>query len=161
MRRHELLAALLVAGTVPAAADEVREVVHLTVNGGPNAGKYETSTEKGGCTYGLAGPTAWGNQISDPKQKDPKKLNSVQLIVPDTKKAAGGATEFLLIVRFGPLMGGNTSYTIDTRPPKKSGSGTVTVEDHGATALVKIAATRADGVKFDGTIDCKTVMRAR
>ena len=65
-------------------------------------------------------------------------------------------------MRFGPLMlKGNTSYTIDTRPPKKSGSGTVTVEDHGATALVKIAAATADGVKFDGTIDCKTVMRAR
>src|SRR3954471_24515874 len=102
---HVRTAAALVASLIaaPAFAD-VKETVKLTITGGPNAGTHEASTERGGCTYGFAGPGSWGNQLSDPKDKDPKKLNSLQLIVPDAKKAAGGSPEFLLTVGFGPLM---------------------------------------------------------
>jgi hypothetical protein len=52
----------------------------------------------------------------------------------------------------------------DRDPPseeKKSGSGTVTINDKGATALVTFDATTAAGVRLQGTIDCKSVMRTQ
>jgi hypothetical protein len=160
MKGLAFAAAILLASL--AASAQVRETVDVTIAGGPHAGKYQASTEKGGCTYGMAGPGSWGNQLSDPKEKDPKKLNSVQLIVPNAKAAAAGTGEFQLIVRFGALLGANTAYTVDTRAasPKKTGSGTVTVVDRGTTGEVKISAATADGVKIEAHIDCKTVMRA-
>ena len=155
------LAALASFVTFTAAA-EVKETVQLTVTGGANAGKYSASSERGGCSAGLSGAGSFGNQLSDPKEKDPKKFNSLQLVVPDAKKAAGGTGEFQLIVGFGPLTNRSASFTVDTRAaaPKKTGSGQVTIEDKGATAAVKFSATTADGVKLEGTIDCKSVIRA-
>ncbi|WP_413858885.1 hypothetical protein [Candidatus Aalborgicola defluviihabitans] len=32
------------------------------------------------------------------------------------KKAASGTKEFLILFRFGPLIGKNTEYNIETRP---------------------------------------------
>ncbi len=149
-----LLAAPLFAAPV--------ETAHLVVAGGPHAGTYDASTEKGGCTYGFAGPGSWGNQLSNPKDKDPKHFNSLQLIVPDAKAAAGGTGMFYLAVRFGSIMGENTQYVVETRPneKKKGGSGSVTVADHGTTGKVDFNVTTTDGVKLSGSIDCKSVMRA-
>ncbi len=144
-----------------AQADAVTETVHLVITGGPNAGTWDASSEKGGCNYGFAGPGSWGNQLSSPKDTDPKKFNSLQLIVPDAKKAASGAKEFLITFGFGPLMKRSAEYTIETRPAekKKSGSGTVTIDDKGSVAKVSFAVTSAEGYKFEGAIDCKSVMR--
>ena len=154
------IAAALCAST--ASADAVVETVHVVITGGKNAGTWDASTERGGCSAGLTGAGSWGNQFSLTKEKDPAKFNSLQLIVPDAKKAASGSKEFLLIAAFGPLMQRSAEYTVETRSaePKKTGSGTVTVQDKGATALVSFNVTTAAGVKLEGTIDCKTVIRA-
>lgn len=55
----------------------------------------------------------------------------------------------------------SAEYTIETRSTekKKLGGGTVPVEDKGVTAKVSFAVTSAEGYKFEGTIDCKSVMR--
>jgi hypothetical protein len=157
--RHLPIAALAASLLALPALAEVKETVHLVVSGGPNAGSHDASTERGGCTYGLAGPGSWGNQLSAPGEKDPKKFNSLQLIVPDAKKAAGGTREFLIVVGFGPLMARSAEYTVDTRAGKASGSGTVTVEDRGTTAKVTFRVATAKGVKLEGTIDCRSVTR--
>lgn len=153
--------AMLGLAALVAHADAVVETVHFVVTGGPNAGTWDASSEKGGCSAGLTGPGSWGNQLSQPKEKDPTKFNSLQLIVPDVKKAAAGSTEFLILFRFGPLIAKNTEYTIETRAAeaKKKGTGVVTVDDKGATAKVSFNVTSAEGYKFEGTIDCKTVVR--
>jgi len=138
---------------------EVVETAKVKITGGPNAGTHEATTESGGCTYGFAGPGSWGNQLSS-RDKDPKKFNSLQLIVPDAKKAAGGTGEFMLLVGFGPLLHRSAEYKVETTKGAKSGSGTVTVKDGGTTGRVTFNATTADGVKLEGEIDCKKVMRA-
>jgi hypothetical protein len=144
-----------------AAHAQVKETAHLVVTGGPNAGTYDSSTTRGGCTYGLAAPGAWGNQLSDPKDKDPKHFNSLQLIVPSSKKAAAGTGEFFLMAGFGPLMHRGAEYKVETRPnEKKSGSGTVTVMDKGTTGTVKFDVKTADGIRLAGSIDCKSVIRS-
>jgi hypothetical protein len=66
--------------------------------------------------------------------------------------------DFELHVGFGPLLNRSAEYKLEVA--KHSGSGTVTVADHGSTAMVTFEATTAAGVKMHGSIDCKSVLRA-
>lgn len=149
----------------PAAASSSggsRGSVHLEVVGGKNAGTYDVQMPDGGCSYGLAGDKAWGNQYSI-DTSDTKAFSSLQLVVPDAKAAASGTSTFHITAGFGPLFGqGNTEYDVNTLPDasKKSGSGTVKVEDNGSTGKVTFDAKTADGVQLKGTIDCAAVTRA-
>jgi hypothetical protein len=145
-----------------AAGDEPVETVHVVITGGTNAGTYDVTGTRGGCSYGLSGPGSWGNQLSS-SEKDPKKLNSLQLIVPDAKAAASGAKEFYLKAGFGPLLHRSAEYEVDTRKDAKAakGSGTVTVKDRGTTGTVTFSAATADGVKMEGTIECNKVVRGQ
>jgi hypothetical protein len=146
----------------PAPADAPKGTVHLVVDGGPLAGTYDAKMMDGGCSYGLTGAGAWGNQYST-NATSPKAFSSLQLIVPDAKAAAKGTTDFQMTVGFGPLFGkGQTSYDINTRAnaSTKSGSGTVTVDDKGSTGRVTFDVKSAEGVGLKGTIDCASVMRA-
>ncbi|MEA2235689.1 MAG: hypothetical protein QOC81_413 [Thermoanaerobaculia bacterium] len=140
-------------------AAEVKETIHVVITGGANAGTYDGTTDRGGCSAGMTGKGSWGNQYSLPKENDPKVLNSVQLIVPSAKAAASGTHDFYLNVAFGRITKRVAEYKVDTE--HKSGSGTVTVADHGSTASVTFDATTAAGVKLKGTIDCKSVTRAQ
>ena len=152
-------AAFLLLAPVSLFAAGAKESVHVVIAGGPNAGTHDATTDRGGCSAGLTGPGTFGNQFSLPKEKDPKKLNSVQLIVPSAKAAAAGTHDFFLMVGFGPLLHRSAEYTVDTK--KGKGSGTVTVADHGATAKVTFDAKTADGVHLTGTIDCNSIVRGR
>lgn len=142
-------------------ASPVNSVIHLVVTGGPHAGTYDAQATSGGCSYGLAKEGAWGNQYSI-DTNDPGKFSSLQLVVPNSKNAAGGTKEFLITAHFGAFMGEGTDYTVDTQPASQRprGSGTVTVEDRGGSGTVTFSAQTADGVKLEGTIECRTVMRA-
>ena len=57
--------------------------------------------------------------------------------------------------------GDGASYSVNTRPdaPKKSGSGTATVDDQGSTGRVTFDAKTDAGVELKGVIDCKSVVR--
>ncbi len=139
------------------ATAQVKEVVHLKVTGGPHAGTYEATTDKGGCSVGLAAPGAWGNQLSNPKDPDPKHFNSLQLIAPRPNNMT---SEFFISVGFGPLLKRSAEYSIETRREKKrSGTGVVGITDSGNTAKITFSGSTAGGIKLEGTIDCKSVMR--
>jgi hypothetical protein len=150
------------ATATDASAGATMGKIHLDVTGGAHAGSYDADMKGSGCSYGLAGATAWGNQYSV-DTTDPKQFSSLQLVVPDTKGAAGGTSQFQMTVQFGPLFGsGGTSYDVNTRTDasKKTGSGTVTVQDQDKTGKVTFDAKTADGVGIKGTIDCQSVARA-
>lgn len=126
----------------------------VTITGGPSAGKHTTSSDfEGACSNGATGRNSFGTQISNPKDKDPKKLNSVQVDVPDKSKP----TQFLVHVGFGPLIGRKENYVIDTL--KKAGNGSIAIAESGSTAQVKFSGTTKEGVKLEGTIDCKGVLK--
>ena len=149
------LAVLLVLTAPALYAADVKENIHVVITGGPNAGTYDGSTDRGGCSAGMTGKGSWGNQYSLVKENNPKVLNSVQLIVPDPKSPHN----FFLNVAFGRITARVAEYKVETE--KKSGSGTVTVNDKGSTAIVNFDATTAAGVHLVGTIDCKSVTRAQ
>ncbi|HEV8432068.1 MAG TPA: hypothetical protein VGR95_01560 [Thermoanaerobaculia bacterium] len=159
MKRIITLSAACALFAAMLSAGPVKETVHVVIDNGPNAGTYDGETDRGGCSAGLTGAGSWGNQFSLPKEQDPKKFNSLQLIVPDAKAAASGTHEFELHVGFGPILKRSAEYEILTK--KGKGSGTVTVADHGATAIVTFEGTTAAGVKMHGKIDCKSVLRGR
>jgi hypothetical protein len=152
------LAVLLILAT-PVFAADTTETVHVVITGGPHAGTYDGTTDRGGCSAGFTGKGSWGNQFSLVRENDPKKLNSLQLIVPDAKAAASGTHNFFLNVAFGRITARVAEYKVET--DKKSGEGTVTVTDKGATAEVTFDAKTAAGVRLQGTIDCKSVSRAQ
>ena len=159
MKRNLTLSAACALFAATLSAAPVKETVHVVIDNGPNAGTYQGETDRGGCSAGLTGAGSFGNQFSVPKAKDPKLFNSLQLIVPNAKAAASGTHDFELHVGFGPIMNRSAEYVIVTK--KGQGSGTVTVADHGATAMVTFEGTTAAGVKLHGTIDCKSVLRER
>ncbi|HEX6598208.1 MAG TPA: hypothetical protein VF034_02730 [Gemmatimonadaceae bacterium] len=149
------------AATSDASAGASKGKIHLEVTGGDNAGTYDVEMKDTGCSYGLAGEHAWGNQYSI-DTTDPKQFSSLQLVVPNTKAAASGTSTFQMTVQFGPLFGsGGHSYDVNTRPESsnKGGSGTVTVQDQGKTGKVTFDAKTKDGVGLKGTIDCQDVVR--
>ncbi len=139
--------------TDAATATEGR--IQLTVTGGANAGSYDIGGTDG-CSFNIAGKGAWGNQFS--RDAGATEVSSLQLIVPDATAAAAGTGTFLLTVGFGPQFGpGGTSYTVDSRNGK--GSGTVKVDDRDSSGTVTFDATTADGVQLKGSIECATVVR--
>ncbi len=153
------LAVLLILTAPALYAAEPTETIHVVITGGPHAGTYDGTTDRGGCSAGMTGKGSWGNQYSLVRENNPKLLNSLQLIVPDAKAAAAGTDDFYLNVAFGRITARVAEYKVETE--KESGSGTVTVHDKGATAVVNFDATTAAGVHLQGTIDCKSVMRAQ
>lgn len=154
----KVLLSLAIALFTTAATAAVSEVAQLKIAGGTHARSFTSSSERGGCSVGLTTPGAWGNQLSNPKDKDPNHFNSLQLIVPDPKKPS----QFFLMVGFGSILARSAEYTVETRPGQTaSGSGAVNISDKGSTALISFSAKTKDGVKLDGTIDCKHVIRAR
>lgn len=145
-------------GSLDSGPASLTSVIELEVTGGDHAGHYTAEVTQGGCSAGLTGPNSWGNQYVVDTQ-DPRTFSSLQMIVPDAGAAASGTDHFLMTVGFGPIMN-PTNYRVDTRNSGGgSGSGTVTVEDHGATGIVRFDAKTADGVGLKGTIDCRSVVR--
>ena len=167
MRFVLMFAAFPVCGSAALAATGpgITEIVHLNVMSGPHAGKHELQGTRGACTYNLGQLPgthgSWGNilSIDDP---DPDKFTSLILTVPDTQAAKSGTDAFYLSAGFG-VLGDNDAYKVDTRPHtrNKYGSGTVTVEDEGKTARVTFVFQSIEGVKVEGSIDCKKVARGR
>jgi hypothetical protein len=153
------LISLVVLAAPAAFAADVKETIHVVITGGAHAGTYNGSTDRGGCSAGMTEKGSFGNQYSLPRENDPKVLNSIQIIVPDAKAAASGTHNFFLNVAFGRIFKRVAEYKVE--PEKKSGTGTITVHDKGATAVINFDAKTADGVHLVGTIDCKSVTRAQ
>ena len=154
MRRS--VAGLLAVFCVRAAgAAEVKSIATVVITGGPYAGTHTAQTASGGCSS-TGGGKFWGNQLSVPEE--PKKLNSVQLFIQDIKSAPD---RFTLTVAFGWSHPKSVEYKVDTQGMlgTKTGTGKVTIEDHGKTAKMLFDVKTAEGIRLEGTIDCKSIFK--
>jgi hypothetical protein len=134
------------------AAGDAKATLALTVSGGKFAGSYSGSVADGGCSRNLTGDNTFGVQYSTDQ---PVKVSSVQVLVYDAKAAAGGSDAFKSEFTFGDLFSG-TSVDID--PSTNAGSGTVTIDDRGDSATVKISGETGDGDGIEATIECNGVL---
>ena len=72
--------------------------MHVVMKGGKNAGTYDVSSVETTCSCNIVEGIAFGNQYS---AKDGPSVTSLQLIVPDRKKAIAGTDVFYVKVAFG------------------------------------------------------------
>ena len=148
------------------AAKPPAETVHLEVNGGAWTGTYDATSTGGGCTAD-AKKGSWSNELYVISALKPNDLVNLPLTVPDAKAAAAGTSEFYLGIGFGPLnkrLDATYQIQIETRkdhPKDRLGSGTVTIDDKGDTAVVTFSGTSARSEEIKGTITCNSVTRKK
>jgi hypothetical protein len=123
--------------------------IALTIDRGPDSGRYEAASEEALCTEGLVGPRTWGVQYSRLPARE--RLGSVQLIVTDT-------AALRLDVAFGGLLDGR-GYSIETRSGTRHASGraTATARDSGPVRLLEVRGSTADGVGIAAVVRCRRV----
>ena len=155
--------ALAVAAIASATADTDRATAMVTVVVGPHAGTHvlrnsdvpcEIAEEKAprpthqfDVTIGALAPS-----------KDLKKLTLLIVIVPDADVKGANHT-FFTSINFGDVSHG-MQYNAETRPGEKVGrSGGVMIARHGQDATVTFDVTSADGVAYEGTVQCSGVSR--
>jgi hypothetical protein len=140
----------------------------VAVTGGPHAGNYSLDAEapceieshkapapKHSFNVMLGAPGNNGSSI-----ENPKVMTVLALRVPDADHSTGNS-QFLSEMSFGDPPSHGTHYAVDTRPGAKdgSGSGTITIAQHGAQASVDFDVKTADGVQFKGVIQCSRLLR--
>jgi len=173
-RRVRVLGALSAAvATAVCAADTAGVAATLQVASGPHAGKY-TYEGTDACIIAAsepATPTGFSvivmsdrSQLSiDLPNVDNAHVNELQieLVIADVKPNQSRKNT------------ATTTYTIDTRPDASlaqyqrderggkgtSGTATAQLSQNGNTARLSFNAQTAEGVKIDGTIDCRKVDR--
>lgn len=156
------------SATLAALATGPATTATVTVTGGPHAGKYSLDAEapceieshsapkpKHSFSVMLGAPGSNGSTI-----KDPKVMTVMALRVPDADHGSGNS-QFFAEMTFGDPPSHGTHYAVETRPgeTKQSGSGTVTIGQHGAQASVDFDLKTADGVQFKGVIQCSRLLR--
>jgi hypothetical protein len=134
------------------AAGDAMASVNMTVTGGQFAGSYSGSVADGGCSRNLTGDNTFGVQYSTDQEV---KVSSVQVLVYDAKAAANGSDAFKSSFTFGDLFSGTG---VDIDPSTNAGTGTLTLDDRGDSATVKISGETGDGDKIDATIECNGVI---
>ncbi len=136
-------------------------VMHVVLNGGPDAGSYDMYSMDRTCSVGTNEVDQWSNQfMSDTVSKG---LSALQITIPNQAKAKTGTDQFNVGLTIGSMMQGGKDYVIETRPTVKPnrGSGTAKVEDDGGVAVITIKGQTADGVGIDAMVRCQKVSRGR
>lgn len=140
------------ASTDGGSTGDATASVEVTVSSGAFEGTYSGSVPDGGCSRGATGDNTFGLQYSTDQDVE---LSSLQLIVNDADAASsGGSDDFMTSLTFGDLLAGTT---IDIEPPESNGTGTVSVDDRGDTATIKIHGDTSDGAAIDATVECHSV----
>lgn len=134
---------------------DARASAEVTLTGGDDAGTYSGSVSEAGCSRGASGAGSFGVQYSTDEDEG---LTSVQVVVYDREAAATGTDDFLVQVTIGPLFSDEgTTYEVEPLSDDGEGSGTLTLDDGGGTAAVRIEAQTADGVDIEATVTCHSV----
>lgn len=171
----------LTVATAVLAAD-IDTVAKVTVASGPHAGTH-TLESNGGCAIRPprdGGPDSFDVMLSvseDMKMSrraDNNYLEMIQVDVPNVDSKHLG--ELALHVVFGnpkKRLREGIAYSVDTRPDSSlddferqvrgkrplSGRGGAKLRNKGATAMLEFWGETKEGVRIDGTIDCREVDR--
>lgn len=130
--------------------------VHATLTGGPTAGSWDVTSDTPCSFLHDQNGTAWGMQFTNSSASS-SQLSTFSIGVMSEGANAGKFTVQAGVgdVTTNPLY---VSTTLATSPTL-GGSGTVTVQDGGATAKINVDVTTKEGYGIKGTVQCNKVDR--
>lgn len=145
-----LFFAFLVTSSLAANAQNTK--MHVVMTGGKNAGTYDVSSVETTCSCNIVEGIAFGNQYS---AKDGSSVTSLQLIVPDRKKAIAGTDVFYVKVAFGKRFVG-PKYELGKEVMKvtEKVNGTLKLSQTANSTVATISGTTKDGVKMEIKLEC-------
>lgn len=153
------------AASLPPAPAPGGGTVTVTLSGGSEHDGTYTGSETPNCTADFIGEGTWGVQYSI-ATAGAADMSSYQLVYRDEDTDDSGqmfeGVSLLTTVTIGPIVSADsTSYEIEVRTDgeESSGQGSVDITDNGATAVIHVVGTTADGVNIDATVNCPSVMR--
>jgi hypothetical protein len=158
----------VVATPAPPAPQPGSGTVAVTLTGGEHAGTY-TGSENPNCSESFFATDAWGVQYSVFDGVEAGDLSSVQVVYRPNGASDSGDEMFPGVVAkftigIGPLFdtgAGYKEYDVEVHEDttESSGTGTVSVQDNGSTAVIHATGTTEDGVGIDATVNCPLVSR--
>ena len=132
--------------------------MHVVMTGGKNAGTYDVNSVETTCSCNIVEGIAFGNQFS---LKDGNGVTSLQLIVPDRKKAMTGTDVFYVKVAFGKrFVGPKYELGKDAMKVTEKVNGTLKLSQTTNSTVATISGTTKDGVKMDIKLECFKMMTA-
>jgi hypothetical protein len=164
---------LLGACSLSALADDVASVAQVTVASGPQAGKYNFTSDDACMIASLQQGKAPGFSAALSAEKatlsidipsiDAKQLGEfqVELVVADAKSGASrrntASTTLVIDTRPDAAL---EKYQRDERGPNGlKGSGTVKLQQQDKTARLNFQGQTDTGIKLQGTVECRKVDR--
>ena len=135
-------------------AAEATTVFHVTLVGGPDGGIYDATTKEAVCTHRAStSAPSWAGLYANPA--DTSGITAIQFRVPIDE---GETNDFQLSVNRGN--GTETrSYLVDGRRPwGENGRGRASVERRGGTAVIRLDAATAEGVRVEAVVQCREVV---
>ncbi|MFN8355016.1 MAG: hypothetical protein U0Y10_11250 [Spirosomataceae bacterium] len=151
-----LFALCLIVSSLTANAQNTK--MHVVLTGGKNAGTYDFTSAETTCSCNIIEGIAFGNQFS---LKDGNGVTSLQLIVPDRKKATSGTDVFYVKVAFGKRFVG-PKYELGKEAMKvtEKANGTLKLSQTTNSTVATISGTTKDGVKMEVKLECFKMMTA-
>lgn len=129
-------------------------VFHVSLIGGQDGGIYDATSHETVCTHrSSTSAPSWAGLYANPA--DTVGLSAVQFRVPIEE---GETNDFQLSVNRGSGTDGR-SYVVDGRRPwGENGKGRATVERKAGSAVIRLDAATAEGVRVEAVIQCKKVI---
>jgi len=129
-------------------------VFHVTLVGGPDGGIYDANTRDAVCTHRASTATpSWAGLYANPA--DTSGITAIQFRIPVDE---GETNDFQLSVNRGNGTE-SRSYVVDGRRPwGENGKGRASVERRGETAVIRLVAATAEGVRVEAVVQCREVV---
>jgi hypothetical protein len=128
-------------------------VFHISLVGGQDGGIYDANSNEIVCTHrSSTSQPSWAGLYANPG--DTAGLTAVQFRVPIDE---GETNDFQLSINRGSGAE-SRSYVVDGRRPwGENGKGRAQVERRGGSAVIRIDAATAEGVRVEAVVQCKRV----
>lgn len=134
-------------------AAEATTVFHVNLVGGQDGGIYDATSGEPVCVHrSSSGTPSWAGLYANPA--DTAGLSAIQFRVPIE---AGETNDFQLSVNRGSGTE-SRSYVVDGRRPwGENGKGRASVEKRAGSAVIRLDAATAEGVRVEAVVQCKRV----
>jgi hypothetical protein len=135
-------------------AAKATTVLHVTLVGGLDGGIYDATTDDALCTHRIStSAPSWAGLYANPA--DTAGITAIQFRIPIDQ---GETNDFQLSVNRGTGTE-SRSYVVDGRRSwGENGKGRASVSRRDGTAVIRIEAATAEGVRVEAVVQCREVV---